>query len=253
MEDDLAASQEADFRFVTMHHPRFTAVKRRQGGHKPVADMVPLFEKHRVTVVFNGHDHNYQHHVKNGVRYVVTGGGGAPLYPVDGPLEGITQKVESTEHYVSVKVDGAKAAVEAIALDGHIIDRIELKDPLREREHRQALENPDLIRAEAEALLAKLREADWEAPSALRDLTYRAEKWYDLWLRWVREKFRDNPIERIDLGQVSADDHGWPAIEYVLTLKDGDRLEGVLPFEYQPHLQSWIGTHGLDWHLEGDK
>lgn len=253
LEDDLAASQDADFRFVTMHHPPFTAVKRRQGGHKPVADMVPVFERLRVAAVFNGHDHNYQHHVKNGVHYVVTGGGGAPLYPVDGPLEGITRKVESTEHYVTVKVDGSKAVVEAVALDGHVIDSIELKDPLREQEHRRALENPELIRAEAEALLTTLREADWEDPSALNDLRYRADGSYDVWLRWLRDKFRDNPIERIDLGDVSADDNGWPVIEYVLTLKDGEQLEGILPFEYQPHPQSWIGTDGLDWHLEADK
>jgi predicted phosphodiesterase len=126
LEDDLKANQKADFRFVTMHHPPFTAVKRRQGENKPVEDMVPLFEKYNVTTVFNGHDHNYQHHIKNGVHYVVTGGGGAPLYPVDGPIPGITQKVESTEHYVDVKVNGNQAVIEAIALDGHLIDRIEL-------------------------------------------------------------------------------------------------------------------------------
>ena len=126
LEDDLAASQKADFRFVAVHHPPFTAVKRRQGGDKPVADMVPLFEKYNVSVVFNGHDHNYQHHLKNGVRYLVTGGGGAPLYEVDAPLEGITQKAERTEHFVQVQVDGAKALVEAIAVDGRLIDKFEL-------------------------------------------------------------------------------------------------------------------------------
>ena len=126
LEDDLKAHQKADFRFVTMHHPPFTAVKKRQGGNPQVQPMVPLFEKYNVTAVFNGHDHNYQHHLKNGVHYIVTGGGGAPLYPVDAPLKGITVKVASTENYVRIKVDGAKAHVEAIALDGHLIDRIEL-------------------------------------------------------------------------------------------------------------------------------
>jgi hypothetical protein len=40
------------------------------------------------------------------VHYLITGGGGAPLYDVDKPPEGITQKVISTEHFVSVKVTG---------------------------------------------------------------------------------------------------------------------------------------------------
>jgi len=251
LEDDLAASQNADFRFVTMHHPPFTAVMSRQEGDHPVDDMVPLFEKYRVNAVFNGHDHNYQHHVNNGVHYVVTGGGGAPLYPVDGPLEGITQKVESTEHYVTVKVEGAKAVVEAIALDGHLIDTIELQDPLREQEHRRALENPELIREETERILATLRDADWDDPASLRGLRYRANSPRNPWQRWVRENLPENPIERIELGEVNADDQGWPTVEYVLTLENGDRLEGVLSLEYQPHLESWIGASGLDWHLEG--
>ena len=126
LEEDLAASQKAAYRFVAMHHPPITAVKRRQSGRPRVADMVPFFEKYAVTAVFNGHDHNYQHHVQNGVRYIVTGGGGAPLYPVDGPLEGITQKVESTEHYVRVDVTPETAVLEAVALDGRLLDRIEL-------------------------------------------------------------------------------------------------------------------------------
>ncbi len=126
MEADLEESQDADFRFVAMHHPPFTAVKKRHGGNKEVTALVPYFEKYNVTAVFGGHDHNYQHHLKNGIHYVVTGGGGAPLYPVDGVIKGLTKKVESVEHYVRVKVDGSKGVIEAIALDGHLIDRIEL-------------------------------------------------------------------------------------------------------------------------------
>ncbi len=126
LEEDLTAHRKADFRFVAMHHPPFTAVKRRQGPNPHLTAMVPLFEQYRVAAVFLGHDHNYQHHLKNGVRYIVTGGGGAPLYPVDAPIEGITQKVESTEHYVRVCIEGDRAVMEAVALDGHLIDRIEL-------------------------------------------------------------------------------------------------------------------------------
>jgi acid phosphatase type 7 len=127
MEDDLRASQKATFRFLVFHHPPFTAVKRRQDGNERVAGLVPLFEQYKVTAVFNGHDHAYQRHVKNGVQYIVTGGGGAPLYAVDAPIPGITQKVESTEHYVLVKVAGKTAHIQAIALDGHTIDEADLK------------------------------------------------------------------------------------------------------------------------------
>jgi 3',5'-cyclic AMP phosphodiesterase CpdA len=126
LEDDLKKSQKAAFRFLTFHHPPFTAMKRRQSRKHPIQEMVPLFEQYNVTAVFNGHDHNYQHHVKNGVHYVVTGGGGAPLYEVDAPIPEITQKVVRVEHFVQVKVAGEQARIEAVGLDGRLIDTIEL-------------------------------------------------------------------------------------------------------------------------------
>jgi len=61
------------------------------------------------------------------VHYVVTGGGGAPLYPVDSPMEGITKKMVSTEHFVRFKVAPGLAQVEAIGLDGAVLDSFEVK------------------------------------------------------------------------------------------------------------------------------
>ena len=127
LEADLTRAQKAGLRFVVMHHPPFTAVKSRQGGNKQVAQLVPLFEKYKVQAVFNGHDHNYQHHLRDGVHYIVTGGGGAPLYPVDAPIPGITLKVARTENFVRVKVEGGQAEMEAFkADDGSVIDKIQL-------------------------------------------------------------------------------------------------------------------------------
>jgi acid phosphatase type 7 len=66
--------------FVFMHHPPFST-----GGHcgsaMEQAAWVALFEQHRPTAVFAGHDHAYERLERNGVRYFVTGGGGAPVYP----------------------------------------------------------------------------------------------------------------------------------------------------------------------------
>lgn len=128
LEDDLEHSQTAQFRFVVMHEPPVT-VNHKHPNHVSTwtPTLVPMFEKHHVTAVFAGHDHNYQHHLKDGIHYVITGGGGAPLAPAEEPLPAITLKVESVEHFVRVHVDGERAAVEAVALDGHLIDRFELK------------------------------------------------------------------------------------------------------------------------------
>ena len=127
LEEDLKNSQKADFRFIVAHHPPMTAVTKRQGDNKHMTALEPLFEKYKVTAGFFGHDHNYQHYLKDGVHYFITGGGGAPLYDVDTPPAGITKKVESTENFVTVDIDGNKARFEARKPDGTSLDITELK------------------------------------------------------------------------------------------------------------------------------
>ncbi len=108
------------------HHPPFTAVSNRQGDNPHISALVPMMEKYTVTAMLNGHDHNYQRYEKKGVQYVTTGGGGAPLYDVDLPPAYITKKVEKTENFVLIKVNGSHASVEAIAMDGRVIDKFDL-------------------------------------------------------------------------------------------------------------------------------
>jgi len=122
LEDDLAASQKAEFRFVFGHHPPMTAVKRRQGDNPHVTALEPMLEKYHVNAAFFGHDHNYQHYLNNGIHYFVTGGGGAPLYDVDSPPAGITKKVVSTENFLIVDVDNGNIRIEAKKPDGETID-----------------------------------------------------------------------------------------------------------------------------------
>ena len=126
LEADLRDAQKANFRFVFAHHPPMTAVKRRQGDNPQMTALEPVFEKFGVTAGFFGHDHNYQHYKKDGVHYFITGGGGAPLYDVDTPPEGITIKVDSTENFVVVNVDGEKAHIEAKKPSGDTLDITEL-------------------------------------------------------------------------------------------------------------------------------
>jgi 3',5'-cyclic AMP phosphodiesterase CpdA len=127
LEDDLAANQKPDYRFVVGHHPPMSAVSSRQEFNPRMQALIPMFEKQNVTAGFFGHDHNYQHYLKNGIHYLVTGGGGAPLYDVNKPDPQTTVKVVSTENFVTISVDGKTAKVQAHALDGKILDEFELK------------------------------------------------------------------------------------------------------------------------------
>jgi arginine decarboxylase-like protein len=88
--------------------------------------IVPVLEKYKVTAIFSGHDHTFQHHEQNGVHYIVTGGGGAPLNKVDQP-HAFTKKALSTEHFVTIDVKGNTAMLRAIGLDGTTLHEFQLK------------------------------------------------------------------------------------------------------------------------------
>lgn len=126
LEEDLAANQKAKFRFLIAHHPPMTAVSSRNDNPEMSA-LIPLLEKYKVQAGFYGHDHNYQHYLKDGIHYVVTGGGGAPLYDVGKPPAGITVKVASTEHFVKIHVENGVAKVTSVAIDGSVLDEFEIR------------------------------------------------------------------------------------------------------------------------------
>jgi predicted phosphodiesterase len=114
-------------RFVVMHHPPFST--SLHGGHPELREMwTPIFERYGVEAVFSGHDHTYEHSERNGVHYLVSGGGGAPLYPRD-PRAAAEDKAasiyfERTLHYVRVHVAGARVEIAAIREDGSVIETL---------------------------------------------------------------------------------------------------------------------------------
>jgi 3',5'-cyclic AMP phosphodiesterase CpdA len=76
------ADSTARWQIVAFHHPPYTC-GGYLGNSAVISRWVPLFERHGVDLVLSGHDHNYQRFKEyRGVRYVVHGGGGAPLYSI---------------------------------------------------------------------------------------------------------------------------------------------------------------------------
>ncbi len=102
-----------------------TAVSCSKHGSLPeLAGWLPIFERFDVDLVLQGHDHNYQHHVRNGIDYVVTGGGGAPLYPVSDCPDGSQPAAAAEEHHfltLKQEPDGS-ISVEALRPDFSVID-----------------------------------------------------------------------------------------------------------------------------------
>lgn len=129
LSDDLEAHQDADFIIVFFHHPlRSTKSSRMAERETHNRRFGRIFRDFGVDIIFNGHDHNYQHHHHKGIHHIVTGGGGAPLYDIEEEnADKYTVKLAQTEHYVRVRVEGRMLTAEAVGLDGKVIDAFELK------------------------------------------------------------------------------------------------------------------------------
>ena len=130
---DLQASTQP-WKFVFFHHPAYSS-----GLHgstvKVQTRLVPVFEAYGVDVVFNGHDHDYERTCPilndacttpqdGGVVYVVTGGGGAPLYSVGS--DWFTAYSGSLHHFLKMEVNDCWLRLDAIGTDGNVFDSYEI-------------------------------------------------------------------------------------------------------------------------------
>jgi hypothetical protein len=113
------------FRVVVFHQPAWSCSIH---DSTPQVDRrwVPLFERHKVALVLNGHDHNYQRFVSDaGVSYVVTGGGGNGLYRLDACQDDEPRRVAMAMryHFTAVEVRARSLTLTAVDGGGAVLDR----------------------------------------------------------------------------------------------------------------------------------
>lgn len=113
LKDDLYKARAARHKFVFLHRPLYPV-----GGHTGSSmdasrqdrdALHGLFARNRITAVFSGHEHLFDAQKRNGVIYIITGGGGAEMYPSfsgggDFP------------HFVQVKVAGDKVDMTVVKM-----------------------------------------------------------------------------------------------------------------------------------------
>ncbi len=127
LEQRLAEST-ATWKIALFHHPPYTCGEHA-GNAGVVRAWVPLFERYGVQLALSGHDHDYQRFApRNGVTYVVNGGGGAPLYRLHGCPRGYPRSVRRFSDYgfLYVSATDERLDVSAVDLRGRMRDHVAL-------------------------------------------------------------------------------------------------------------------------------
>ena len=124
LDADLTANQ-LPWTIVYWHKPPFSSGEHGSDGGARTY-FVPILEKHKVPLVLNGHDHDYERTTpQNGVTYVVTGGGGVGVRPVGS--SGFTAFSDAVIHFVYVTVAGNELALHAIDGLGQEFDSLVIR------------------------------------------------------------------------------------------------------------------------------
>ncbi len=128
LKNDLAHTSQ-QWKVVFFHIPPYSSGSGHGSDLSVRAVMEPLFRQYGVDLVFNGHDHDYERSVANGITYIVTGGGGAPLHPERKPPDPASVYFTMTYHSVQVSVTGTTLAVAGVRPDGVRFDEFTLRKP----------------------------------------------------------------------------------------------------------------------------
>jgi predicted phosphodiesterase len=119
----LEGSRE-DWKIPFFHHPPYSS-GGRHGSHVRHREVLePLFVKHNVSVVFNGHDHIYERTTpQQGIVYFVAGSGGKLRRGNIDRSTGITAMANAQDRiFVVCEIFGDELVFNAIAADGRVVD-----------------------------------------------------------------------------------------------------------------------------------
>jgi 3',5'-cyclic AMP phosphodiesterase CpdA len=114
---------DIDFVLIALHHPPLTKSHDHMfgGGHSArgqEAALAEMIEQHAARmkqkiIVIAGHVHNYERYSRNGVTYIVSGGGGATPYRIQrSPGDVLYDEPFPNYHICNITVDGHKLTLE---------------------------------------------------------------------------------------------------------------------------------------------
>ncbi len=167
LEDQLTrmrAEGPDDFVIVVLHWGMHSSGNHGENRALRAAGVADVFRRHGVDLVVAGHDHIYERGEERGLRYIVTGGSGAPLYDRT-TSHPYTQVFARQHHYVRVDVEREQLTLTALRVDGSVLDRFVIRHPgARPRARRDAPRDVGPMRASISpprASAPPVRAASW--------------------------------------------------------------------------------------------
>jgi predicted phosphodiesterase len=168
LEDQLAKSDKS-WNFVINHHAPYssdendfgnTYLEKSYHSNDQVRELIPLYEKYNVDIVFYGHVHTYERSwplfqnkvdQEKGVLYMNVGGAGGGLENPAPSRNWFTRKLRTTHHFGLINIFENTLEFQAIDQNGLLFDHFEIKKsgdkkPIRNLEPPMpALVNEDVV------------------------------------------------------------------------------------------------------------
>jgi predicted phosphodiesterase len=128
LKKQLQASSER-WKICFFHHPLYSDAKYHGPDLDLRAQLVPLFEKYEVNVVFSGHDHVYERiKPQNGIYYFVMGSAGKLRYHnLRRPSSEMAAGFDTDRAFMIVEIAGNNFYIQAISRTGKVVDHAVLK------------------------------------------------------------------------------------------------------------------------------
>jgi hypothetical protein len=112
------------WRIAVVHHSPWSSGPHGGNAKLDAAHVPELLAAHKVDLLLAGHDHIYERGERDGslpLKYVISGGGGAPLYPIE-HRQPTTRKAESAYHFVEMTLTRDALRTVAHRLDGTVLE-----------------------------------------------------------------------------------------------------------------------------------
>ena len=121
--DRTLAEAREDWKICFFHHPLYSNADRHGSSMNLRVPMEPIFIKHGVNVVFQGHDHVYERlHPQNGIVYFVSGAGGQLRRGNMSPTKETAAYFDQDRSFMLVEIAGSTMYFQAISRTGQVVD-----------------------------------------------------------------------------------------------------------------------------------